>query len=66
MSAPVELYDVVRPLADGETYWLIGRALPISAAQDLAAFHRRMDHKYAGRVHLRTAITPARCKGEQA
>lgn len=41
-------YDVIRPLADGKGYWLIGRALSLGDAKELAAFHRQNDRKYTG------------------
>ena len=54
MTAPADVlagkdrYDVVRPLANGKGYWLIGRALSLGDASELAAFHRQSDRKYTG------------------
>jgi hypothetical protein len=59
MTAPVDVladkdrYDVVRPLADGNKYWLIGRAMSLGDASELAAFHRPNDWKYSGSVFVR-------------
>ena len=46
-------YDVIRVLADAESYVMLGRNLSAADAAELRAFHQPMDRKYAGAAAIR-------------